>query len=66
MFELFLNFNFVQAFSHNYNRIYCMLKGPALMVVWSKEQPLTASCHSPLPGFESQLGHENEASQSDL
>ena len=26
-------------------------------VVWSKAMPLTASCLSPLPGFESQPGH---------
>ena len=26
---------------------------PALMAVWSKALPLTASCHSPLSGFKS-------------
>ena len=31
--------------------------GGALMAVWSKELPLTASCPSPLPGFEAQPGH---------
>ena len=30
--------------------------GPALMAVWSKALPLTASCLSPLPGFESLPG----------
>ena len=27
------------------------------MAVWSKALPLTAACRSPLPGFESWLGH---------
>ena len=31
---------------------------PVLMAVWSKALPMTASCLSPLPGFESLLGHE--------
>ena len=29
------------------------MSGPALMAVWSKALPLTASYLSPLPGFES-------------
>ena len=29
---------------------------PAPMAVWSKALPLTASCLSPLPGFESKSG----------
>ena len=32
-------------------------QGPSLMDEWSKELPLTASCLSPLPGFESRPGH---------
>ena len=32
------------------------LYGPALMAEWSKALPLTTSCLSPLPGFESHLG----------
>ena len=31
---------------------------PVLMAMWSKALPLTASCLSPLQGFESRLGHE--------
>ena len=35
-----------------------VLEPPTLpMVVWSKAMPLTASCLSPLPGFEPQPGH---------
>ena len=34
----------------------CLENGASLMVVRSKAMPLTASCLSPLPGFESWLG----------
>ena len=34
-----------------------MCAGPALMTLWSKAFPLTASCLLPLPGFVFQPGH---------
>ena len=42
----------------------CIL-GPALMAVWSKALPLTASCLLPLPGFECQA-RASEKVTSDL
>ena len=36
------------------------------MAVWSEAPPLTASCLSPLPGFESRPGHVKVASDLGL
>ena len=36
------------------------------MAMWSKASPLTASCLSPLPGFEFQPGHEKVATDLGL
>ena len=38
-------------------RTLCVLQYTAQMAMWSKVLLLTVCCLSPLPGFESQLGH---------
>ena len=40
-------------YEDTYNQQY----GPALVAVWSKALPLTASCLSPLPQFKSRPGN---------
>ena len=38
-------------------RIESAVQRPALITMWSKDLPLTASCLSPLSGFESHSGY---------